>query len=71
LKDEAIPETEPLLEKVMEDGKMLRPNPSLQAVRDRFKKNFSQLDKKYKSIQNIATYPVKLSMGLQELQERS
>jgi nicotinate phosphoribosyltransferase len=71
LKDEAIPETEPLLEKVMEDGKMLRPNPSLQAVRDRFKKNFSQLDEKYKSIHNIVTYPVKLSMGLQELQERS
>ena len=71
LKDEAIPETEPLLEKVMEDGKMLRPNPSLQVVRDRFKKNFSQLDEKYKSIHNIVTYPVKLSMGLQELQERS
>jgi len=69
LKDEAIPETEPLLEKVMEDGKLLRPNPSLQAVRDRFKKNFSQLDEKYKSIHNIATYPVKLSRGLQELQD--
>jgi nicotinate phosphoribosyltransferase len=71
LKDEAIPETEPLLEKVMEDGKMLRPNPSLQVVRDRFKKNFFQLDEKYKSIHNIVTYPVKLSMGLQGLQERS
>ncbi|MBW1754468.1 MAG: nicotinate phosphoribosyltransferase [Deltaproteobacteria bacterium] len=71
LKDEAIPETKPLLEKVMGDGKMLRHNPSLQVVRDRFKKNFSQLDEKYKSIHNIVSYPVKLSMGLQELQERS
>ncbi len=70
LKDEAVLETEPLLEKVMEDGKLLRPNPSLQAVRDRFKKKFSQLDEKYKSIHNIVTYSVKLSRGLQELQER-
>jgi nicotinate phosphoribosyltransferase len=71
LKNEDIPETEPLLEKVMEDGKMLRPIPSLQAVRDRFKKNFSKLDEKYKTIQNTESYPVKLSMGLLELQERS
>ena len=71
LQDETIPETEPLLEKVMEDGKMLRPNPSLRTVRDRFNKNFSKLDEKYKSIHKIVTYPVKLSKGLQELQERS
>lgn len=69
LRDETISGGIPLLEKVMENGKLLRPHPSLDVVRDCFKKNFSLLDEKYKSIHDTMVYPVTLSRRLQELQE--
>ncbi len=53
----------------MENGKILQPHPSLQAIRDRFKKNFAMLDDRYKSILEYNAYPVKLSSPLQKLQE--
>ena len=69
LRDETIDQGEPLLEKVMEKGEILRPHPTLQAVQDRFKKNFAALDKSYKSITDHKAYPVKLSKQLQDLQQ--
>ncbi len=71
LRDDIIDKGEPLLEKVMENGKQVRPHPSLQAVQERFKKNFSCLDEKYKTIHENVPYPVKLSKRLKELQKRS
>jgi len=56
LKDEAIEDARPLLEKVMEGGEILRPHPSLQSIQDRFKKNFAA--------------PVNISPRLQELQKK-
>jgi hypothetical protein len=53
----------------MEDGKLLRPNPSLQNIRDRFKTNFALLDEKYKSIHDAVIYPVRLSRRLKHLQK--
>ena len=53
----------------MENGELLRSNPSLQDIRDRFSNNFSLLDEKYKSIRDTVAYPVKLSRRLKELQE--
>jgi len=70
LRQERIEEGEPLLEKVMENGKPIRSHPTLQTLRKRFEINFSRLDKKYKSIRTTATYPVKLSRRLKDLQER-
>ena len=71
LRGETIPGGEPLLEKVMEDGKLLRPDPSLQDIRDRFKTNFCLLDEKYKSIHDTVIYPVRLSQRLEHLQKGS
>ncbi len=71
LRDESIQDGRPLLEKVMEDGKILRAHPALQAVQDRFKKNFSSLDDRYKSIEDHNAYPVKLSRRLEQLQKTS
>jgi len=70
LRDQATEKGKPLLEKVMKDGKIVIAHPSLQAIRERFKTNFSSLDGKYKTIQNPVIYPVKLSSRLSELQER-
>lgn len=69
-KDEYIPDGAPLLETVMEKGKYLHTHPTLKEIRNRFKKSFSNLDEKYKSIENTVSYPVKLSNRLQGLQER-
>jgi len=68
LRDEAINQGEPLLEKVMENGEILRPHPTLQAIQAIFKKNFAALGNSYKSITEYKAYPVKLSKQLQDLQ---
>lgn len=71
LRNDIIDQGKPLLKKVMENGKILQPHPSLQAIQGRFKKNFSMLDDPYKSILEHKAYPVKLSIPLQTLQERT
>jgi nicotinate phosphoribosyltransferase len=71
VRDEHILGSEPLLEKVMENGKILHPHPALQEIRERFELNFSRLDEKYKSIHDAAVYPVKLNTRLQELQKET
>jgi len=71
LRDDIIDQGKPLLKKVMENGEILRPHPPLQTIQDRFKKNFTLLDDRYKSILEHKTYPVKLSKSLQMLQERT
>jgi nicotinate phosphoribosyltransferase len=68
-RDEHISESDPLLEKVMENGNVLRPHPTLDEIRKRFEMNFSRLDEKYKPIHDAAVYPVKLSRRLEKRQE--
>ena len=69
-RDETIAEGNPLLEKVMENGELLRPHPPLQMIQEKFKENFAALNDGYKSIQDHKAYPVKLSTRLQNLQEK-
>jgi nicotinate phosphoribosyltransferase len=71
VRDERISESEPLLEKVMENQNVLHPHPALEEIRKRFDLNFSRLDEKYKSIHDTAAYPVKLSGRLKKLQQNS
>jgi len=68
-RDEIIVEGKPLLEKVMENGRLLYSHPQLQVLQERFKENFAALDDGYKSIQDHKTYPVKLSTRLRNLQK--
>jgi nicotinate phosphoribosyltransferase len=68
VRDEHILEGEPLLEKVMENGKVLCAHPLLEEIRKRFELNFSRLDEKYKVINDATVYPVKLSRRLKKLQ---
>ena len=55
----------------MENGKILQPHPPLQAIQDKFKKNFPLLDDRYKSIFEHKAYPIKLSIPLQNIQENT
>ena len=70
-RDEIITGGKPLLEKVMENGKLLRPHPQLQILQETFKENFAALDERYKSIKDHKAYPVKLSTRLQNLQKET
>ncbi|MFC1857075.1 nicotinate phosphoribosyltransferase [Thermodesulfobacteriota bacterium] len=70
LRDDRVDDSLPLLEKVMQNGKLTLPPVALTDIRDRFAKNFSLLDEKYKSIEACLVYPVQLSARLEELQKR-
>jgi nicotinate phosphoribosyltransferase len=71
MRAERIEKADHLLKKVMANGKSLVPPMSLQDIQDNFKKNFSSLDEKYKSLRDPGTYPVKLSRRLAALQDKS
>jgi nicotinate phosphoribosyltransferase len=68
LRDDRIEDAETLLEPVMEAGKIIRPHPSLQELRERFQANFSALGQIYKALKNPPDYPVRLSPRLQQRQ---
>lgn len=70
LRDDHIENAMPLLEKVMENGKCLKSLPTLQAIREKFKQEFSRLPEDYKSINEHKIYPVHLSKRLQKTQEK-
>ena len=67
--DETVEGACPLLEPVIQDGKLLKSHPSLEEIRERFRKNFAALDEKYKDLENPPVYQVKVSTRLNALQE--
>ncbi len=69
LRDDAFADTEPLLETIMEKGCQRQSSPALSDLRDRFTRNFSLLDDRYKTLGQTCTYPVATSPRLKALQE--
>jgi nicotinate phosphoribosyltransferase len=61
---------EPLLVKIMQNGKIICNLPSLSEVRLAAAENFSKLPEQYKQLTNAPTYPVKLSQALSDLVEQ-
>ena len=70
LRDEGLDDGEPLLEEVMEGGKIIRQLPSLEEIRGRFKDEFDCLKNRFKALQKPPLYEVTLSAGLNELYHR-
>jgi nicotinate phosphoribosyltransferase len=68
-RDERIPGTEPLLHKVMDQGKRVSSAPDLNRIRERVKANRDALPARYRSLYTRRTYPVVVSEGLAALQE--
>ncbi|MCS7115022.1 MAG: nicotinate phosphoribosyltransferase [Nitrososphaerota archaeon] len=58
---------EPLLVKVIENGRLVYRFPSLKEIRERALENLSRLPDKYKRLRRAARYPVELSPKLKEL----
>jgi nicotinate phosphoribosyltransferase len=66
LADERL-DADPLLVKVMSEGKLTYTLPSLNQIKDVAAENLSKLPEKYKAITNAEEYPVELSQKLQDL----
>jgi nicotinate phosphoribosyltransferase len=66
LADEKV-KGEPLLVKVMENGKITYDLPSLSEIRAAASENLSKLPEKYKKLTDAPTYPVELSPALETL----
>lgn len=69
IRDETVEDARPLLEPVIQDGKLLSRHPSLEEIRERLRKSFAALDEKHKNLENPPVYPVKVSARLSALQE--
>jgi nicotinate phosphoribosyltransferase len=70
LPDDTPDGASPLLLPVMEKGRSVGPQPTLEEIRARFSENFSRLDDRYKRLVAADVYPVKLSERLVALQEK-
>jgi nicotinate phosphoribosyltransferase len=66
LADERV-DAEPLLAKVMSEGKLTYTLPSLNQIKDFAAENLSKLSEKHKALTNADAYPVELSQKLQDL----
>jgi nicotinate phosphoribosyltransferase len=60
---------QPLLETVMQAGRITRPLPSLEDIRQSFRSDFEKLPERYKRLSQPAAYPVRLSSALKALQK--
>lgn len=71
LRDDKLEGGEPLLEKVMEKGVVIKPSPQLSQIQNIFLDEFSCLPTKYKRLEKKGEkFPVKLSPRLKKLQSQ-
>jgi nicotinate phosphoribosyltransferase len=68
LRTEEIPGAEPLLQKVMANGRCVAPRPNLKEIRQRFFAEFARLAATVKAIRDPTLYPVEFSFELRKLQ---
>lgn len=67
LREDLVTGTEPLLKKVMEQGEITAPVPSLKETRENFLREFACLPEATQAIRKPETYPVEFSPRLQAL----
>jgi nicotinate phosphoribosyltransferase len=60
---------QPLIEKVMQGGRRIRPSPALVEIRDRAARNLEQLPESLRRLEANASYPVKVADALIALTE--
>ncbi|MFW6126670.1 MAG: nicotinate phosphoribosyltransferase [Thermodesulfobacteriota bacterium] len=70
LREEALPEGVPLLQKVMEKGTPVEPQPTLEESRDYFRGQYDLLPEPYKALEDPPQFPVRLSQKLDERETR-
>ena len=70
LEDDGSTSAEPMLEKVMEGGSIIKPMPSLEEIGGRFKNEFDCLEDRFKALRDPPRYKVTRSPYLNELYDR-
>ena len=68
LRKENIPQAKPLLEQVMDQGRLLRPHPPLKTCREYFLSELKRLPMNYRSLSQPPVYPVRISPALAAIQ---
>lgn len=71
LADDRRPGEEPLLETAIQNGTRVRAPESLDSARERFKKEWASLPDVYRENRPKATYPLRISPALQEMDRRT
>lgn len=69
LEEDSFDNAVPLLEKVVEKGRVVCNRPSLEEIRQRVMENLSNLPDIYRELDSAPVYPVEFSNGLVELRE--
>ena len=67
LRGELALEGEPLLQKVMSQGRAITPSPSLERIRQQVENGLSHLDARHRTIHGTVGYPVTLSPAMDSL----
>jgi nicotinate phosphoribosyltransferase len=70
LRDENNPQAKPLLEQVMDQGRLLRPHPQLKTCREYFLSELKRLPMNYRSLSHPPVYPVRISCELAIIQSQ-
>lgn len=70
LRSESLQNRVPMLEPVMENGRLVRPHPALGDIRERLAQNLAGLPDRYKDLDATIPYPVNVSLRLRQLQEK-
>ena len=68
--DERSEDGEPLLGEVMEEGRRVTPDPSLEDLRRRFRREFACLPQQHKALRSPELYDVRISKELELLRQR-
>jgi nicotinate phosphoribosyltransferase len=68
--EEQLEDGEPLLGEVMQEGKRTRPDPTLEELRHRFRREFACLPEPHKALRTPEVYDVKTSEELEQLRQR-
>jgi nicotinate phosphoribosyltransferase len=68
LRDEQIPQSKPLLEAVLKQGRILVPIADLKSCRQHFQAEFARLPDAFKALSDPARYSVEVSPNLQKIQ---
>lgn len=68
--EEPSKDGEPLLVEVMDEGKRTRPDPTLEELRRRFRREFTCLPDRHKALRSPEEYDVRTSEQLEQHQER-
>ncbi len=68
--DDPVPGAVPLMQRIMSDGRLVIPYPTLDDIRQSFLAHLDRLPRPYRRLRGADSYPVRVSPRLEELRQR-